>query len=85
MAVAQCGSFSQGARKLYISHSTTSRAVSALEAELGVRLIERENHVIGLTPEGEVLLEEAGRIMDMVSSAAQKVKSIKESKKETEK
>ena len=61
VAVARCGSFSLGAKKLYISHSTTSRAVAALEAELGVRLLERGNRVLGLTAAGECLLEEAER------------------------
>ena len=39
-----------------MSHSTMSRAVSALEHEFGVRLISRDNHVAGLTPEGEKAL-----------------------------
>ncbi|MEA4947708.1 MAG: LysR family transcriptional regulator [Oscillospiraceae bacterium] len=56
LAVADTRSFSEAARRLYISHSTTSRAVSALEEELGVRLIDREeNRVVGLTAAGELL------------------------------
>ena len=39
LAVAECRSFSLGAKKLYISHSTTSRAIAALEEELGVELL----------------------------------------------
>lgn len=68
MSVAETGSFSKGAKRLYISHSTTSRAVAALEDELGVRLIERDNHVIGLTPAGERLLKEAADILASVDS-----------------
>ena len=56
LAVADTRSFSEAARRLYISHSTTSRAVSALEEELGARLIDREeNRVVGLTAAGELL------------------------------
>lgn len=73
VTVAECGSFSQGARKLYISHSTTSRAIAALEEELGVRLLERDNHVLGLSPAGEVLLEEAKKLLQAVDTAIQKV------------
>ena len=62
-AVAECGSFSLGAKKLYISHSTTSRAISALEEELGVTLLKRGNRVLGLTPAGETLLREAEEIL----------------------
>jgi len=54
-AVAETQSFTRAAEKLYVSHSTISRAVSALEDELGVRLLSRTNKVLGLTPEGEKL------------------------------
>lgn len=63
MAVAETGSFTKGAKRLYISHSTTSRAVSALEEEFGIRLIERSNHVTCLTPAGEVLFKEARELL----------------------
>ena len=56
VAVARCGSFTAAAKQLYISHSSTSRAVSALEDELGVRLFYRGNRVNGLTAAGETLL-----------------------------
>ena len=74
-AVARYKSFSEAARRLYISHSTTSRAVSALEKELGVELMERDNHVIALSPAGEVLLEEAARLLEMERAAAERVKA----------
>ncbi len=63
LTVAREGSFSRGAKKLYISHSTTSRAISALEEELGVRLLRRGNRVLGLTPAGEVLLREGEELL----------------------
>ena len=64
IAVAQTGSFSLAARRLFISHSTTSRTVSALEEELGVRLIQRENsRVMGLTPAGKIVLEQGGALL----------------------
>lgn len=75
VAVAQCGSFTAAAKKLYISHSTTSRAVAALEEELGVRLFQRGNRVDGLTPAGQVLLEEALKLLDAAKEAAEKVKA----------
>ena len=78
LAVAQNGSFSQGAKKLYISHSTTSRAVAALEEELGVRLLERDNHVLGLTKAGEILMEEAQRLTAAAQAAAERVRAAGE-------
>ena len=74
VAVAERGSFSRGARELYISHSTTSRAVAALEEELGVRLLERDNRVLGLTPAGQILLEEAKSLLDRADTLVRKVR-----------
>ena len=80
LAVAECRSFSLGAKKLYISHSTTSRAVSALEEELGVTLLRRGNRVLGLTPAGETLAREAGELLRRAESAAAHVRAAGEEK-----
>ena len=40
--VAACRSFTRAAKQLFVSHSTTSRAVSALEREFGVPLLARD-------------------------------------------
>ena len=74
LAVAECRSFSLGAKRLYISHSSTSRAVAALEEELGVKLLRRENRVLGLTPAGERLCEEARLLLEQAERAAQRVR-----------
>ena len=76
-AVAQCGSFTQGARKLYISHSTTSRAVTALEEELGVRLLERNNRILGLTAAGELLLKESESLLHQAEELKERVRKLK--------
>ncbi len=75
VAVAEQGGFSRAARALYISHSTTSRAVSALEEELGLRLLERGNRVLGLTPAGRVLLEEGKALLRQAECAAERVRA----------
>ena len=75
-AVARNRSFSLGARSLYISHSTTSRAVRALEEELGVQLLRRGNRVLGLTPAGELLLTEAERLLRETEELKDKVKEV---------
>lgn len=79
MEVAKLGSFSLGAKKLYISHSTTSRAVAALEEELGVRLLERDNHVLGLSPAGEVMLHEAQQLLKAAQEAGERVRQAAKS------
>ena len=54
-ALCEEGGFSAAARRLYKSHSSVSRAVSALERELGVTLCERDRNSFTLTAAGERL------------------------------
>ena len=75
VAVAEHGSFSRAAQALYISHSTTSRAVAALEEELGLMLLERDNHVLGLTAAGCVLLEEGRALLAHAETLAERVRA----------
>lgn len=67
-AVAEEKSFIKAGERLYVSHSTVSRAVSALEREFGRRLISRDNRVTGLTSDGERLYEMARTLLDMAKN-----------------
>lgn len=65
-AIADCNSFTEAAEQCFISQSAISQQIQALEKELGVELIHRENRRFSLTAAGEyfyrqgkVLLEEA--------------------------
>ena len=73
-AVAEEKSYTRAGERLYMSHSTMSRAVSALEQEFGVRLISRDNHVTGLTPEGEKLYELAKKLLSMADELEEKMR-----------
>jgi len=73
LAVVECRSFSAAARRLYISHSSTSRAIAALENRLGVKLLERDNRVLGLTAAGEALRDEAQKIISAAEEAERRV------------
>lgn len=57
LAAAECLSFTAAAKKLYMSQSTLSRSVAALESSLGVTLFSRENNVLRLTPGGEIIYQ----------------------------
>lgn len=56
-ALAETGSFSAAGRRLYKSHSSVSRTVSALERELGVTLAVRDRNSFALTKAGRTLYE----------------------------
>lgn len=57
VAVAQQESFSKAARHLDLPTSTVSRRVTALEAELGVLLLERTTRKVQLTGAGRILFD----------------------------
>ena len=62
-AVVERGSFSAAARTLRLSPSAISRAVSRIEARLGVRLVTRTTRAQVITPEGEAYYRAARRIL----------------------
>jgi DNA-binding transcriptional LysR family regulator len=56
VAVVEAGSFRAGAKRLSRVQSAVSHAVATMEAELGVKLLERTGHRPTLTAEGRALL-----------------------------
>lgn len=52
-AIVRYKSFTEAAEECYISQSAISQQMRALEQELGVKLINRENRKFSLTPAGE--------------------------------
>lgn len=61
--IATCGSLSAAARELGISTPAVSKRLAQMEARIGVPLISRTTRRMSLTPEGEVFLEHARRIL----------------------
>lgn len=57
--VASCGSFSMAADQLGLPRPTVSTAIQQLETRLGARLLHRTTRRVGLTRDGEALLERA--------------------------
>ena len=53
ISVVECNSFTEAAEQCYISQSAISQQIKALEQELGVDLIKRNNRQFTLTPAGE--------------------------------
>ncbi len=59
LAIVTTGSFSAAADELYITQSSISKQILALEKELGVSLFDRSNRKISLTQAGETFLNHA--------------------------
>lgn len=73
-AVATERSFSRAATVLGMAQPPLSRAIGRLERRLGVRLLDRDNRGVSLTPAGATLLEEATRVLDAVATAANRTR-----------
>ncbi|KPQ34510.1 MAG: Transcriptional regulator [Phormidesmis priestleyi Ana] len=63
--VVERGTFSDAALDLEVSQSAVSRAIAALEAELGVPLLSRGRFGAKLTPVGERVLNHAHKMLDL--------------------
>ena len=71
--VAQTKSFVEAANALGLSPPATSKAVAALEAELGVKLLHRTTRSVSLTNEGERFYEVAHRLLSEMDDLTQEL------------
>lgn len=71
--VAEEGSFSKAAEKMYITHTAIIKQISGLETHLGVKLFHRTTHGVTLTSAGQVLYNETLQIMKQSEISIQKV------------
>ena len=62
--VAESGSFSKGAEATFITQSTVSQHISALEQEFGLKLLDRTGKGARPTAAGKLLLERARRLVE---------------------
>lgn len=66
LMVAKTLSFSEAAKRLYITQGTLSQQIKQLEDELGFQLFSRTSHSVALTEAGEKLLPAAKQTVDPV-------------------
>ena len=72
-AIARHGSVTEAARELHYSQPSVSHHLSRLEAETGVKLVQRVGRGIRLTPEGRLLAHRAAEIVGRVDAATQEL------------
>jgi DNA-binding transcriptional LysR family regulator len=76
VAVAECGSFTGGARRLGIAQPTVTVAMKRLEAELGTPLLYRGRNGVSLTAAGVELKHLAMEILALSERAADRVRGL---------
>lgn len=69
---------SSAAKKLHVSQPALSKHIAALEQECQVELLKRGASRVQLTPAGQVLFEEAVRLIDLHDGALAKVRARKD-------
>ena len=74
--VADCGSITAAARKLYISQPSLSYIVSKVEQDVGVKLFERKNYPLTLTYAGEKYVETARKILALSGNLRRELMDI---------
>ena len=67
-------SFTRAAEKLFLSQSTLSKSIKALEGELGVEIINRQSKEFALTEEGELVYAYAQRVLNYFTSETEALK-----------
>jgi len=72
VAIARLRHFGQAAKACFVSQPTLSIAVKKLEEELGVALFERNGSHIAITPQGELIIPQAQRVLE----EAKQIKTI---------
>lgn len=78
LAVADCGSMSEAAKKMHIAQPSVSGTIGEIEEQYGVRLFERLGRRLYITPTGTQLREYARHILSMYDAMEQRLKNADE-------
>ncbi|NLY77934.1 MAG: LysR family transcriptional regulator [Tissierellia bacterium] len=73
LEVAISGSFSKGAKNLYMTQPAVSQAIQQLEEEVGLRLFTRTPRGVVLTNEGKILFEYVNSAMNLIRAGEAKL------------
>ena len=68
LAVAECGSISKAAKKLYVTQPSLSQYIQSIEKQLGIQLFDRKSSPLSLTDAGIVYVKWAKQMLAMEQS-----------------
>ena len=81
VSLAENLNFSTTAKRLFITQSTLSRHIAALEHELGCKLFERTSRRMVLTVEGEAFYEDAKHLVGAADAAMARIMDVRSTTK----
>ena len=64
IAVAETGHFGKAAKRCFVSQPTLSSQIKKLEDHLGVKIFERTNRSVNITPVGETIIDHARKSVE---------------------
>lgn len=76
--VAELKNFSEASRQLNITQSTLSQQIKQLEGELGVELLIRDSHHVGLTDIGEAFLPQVERTLSEAATCLDRIRDVQQ-------
>ncbi len=68
--------FTEAAKELYVSQSTLSQQIRALEDELGCPLLARDSHSVSLTEEGRYFLSDARQTLQHAQQCIDRIADV---------
>jgi len=78
VAVAEELHFRRAAERLHVAQPAVSEQIRKLEAEVGVRLLNRNRRTVSLTDAGAALLDEARRVLQQVEAARLALQDVRD-------
>jgi len=82
LALAEQGSFSKAANVRFVTQPAFSRRIRALEAWMGVSLIDRNQYPICFTPSGEAFIERAQQLVDTIYLTREQLRTMEQGQNE---
>lgn len=76
IAVAECGSLTSAADRLFLTPSAVMKQMNALEQRLGVKLLVRGSHGVQLTEAGKYVYAEAGKAISQGEAVMKRARDI---------
>ena len=77
VAVAEEGSFTLAARKLFVTQSAVSHSLRTLEDQLNCRLLDRSGKWVAVTSEGDLLLKRCKRVLQELEQATRDLDGLR--------
>ena len=82
ITVADTGTITEAANRLYISQPSLTNAIHELEKEMNIVIFNRTNKGISLSKEGEIFLGYARQVLEQAAILEDKYKSVNGGKKQ---